>query len=215
MTIFMKTVDDEIINIIIKNVVQQLQHDKGKVQPAVNTNKTDETTINELIITEETLSKQINGQTEIIIGVKSIITPSGKDYLRSNKISWRRQKNNANQKLTSQQKWKVLFLDGSKSTRHLFKKMSVNMELVSSTEEAAKKGISTICRGNSAGVVVMTSHPELVCSLANRNNKVRAAVVQNVQHWEEIKPHFTGNLFCINPVGRNAFELRNLLKRIV
>lgn len=210
----MKTIDDEIINIIIKNVVQQLQHVKGKAQPAVNTNKTDETTLNELVITEETLLKRINGQKEIIVGAKSIITPSGKDYLRTNKISWRRC-DTKNIQPTSQQKWDIFFLDDAKPMQHLFKEMPVNRERVSSPEEAAKKGIRTICRGSSAGVIVITNRPELVCSLANRNNKVRAAVVQNVQHWEEMKQYFAGNLFCINPVGRNAFELRNLLKRII
>ncbi len=210
----MKTIDDEIINLIIKNVVQQLQHDKGQAQPTVQVNNTNETILNELVITEETLSNKINGHKEIIIGAKSIITPSGKDYLRTNNISWHRC-DTKSVPSTNKQQWKVLFLDGSKSTRLLFKEMQVKTELVSSPEEAAEKGISTICRENNAGVIIITDRPESVCSLANRNNKVNAAVIQNVQHWEEMKRQFAGNLYCINPSGRNAFELRNLLKRII
>jgi hypothetical protein len=86
---------------------------------------------------------------------------------------------------------------------------------VESVDEAAKKAIGELRRESSRVIVVLTSEPEVAACLANRNEKVRAAVVADAAAVARVKSGLDGNVFVVDPTGRSFFEMRNLLRRIV
>ena len=78
-----------------------------------------------------------------------------------------------------------------------------------------KDAISSLCRADAAGVVLFASAAEKAACLANRNQKVRAAAVQDVNHLRDVISQMGPNLICVNPKQKSFIELRNLIKTFV
>ena len=86
------------------------------------------------------------------------------------------------------------------------------IELVGQPLEAAALATNLVSTAACDGVVIFTEQAELIACKANRNERVRAAVIQNNKQWEQVMRTLSANVVCINPIGRTFMELRNLLR---
>ena len=80
--------------------------------------------------------------------------------------------------------------------------------------EAVAFGVSVVSREEAVGVVIFSNQAEAAACRANRNRRVRAAVVGDVKSVRRVKSQLGANLFCIAPAEKSYFELRNLLRVI-
>ncbi|MCH7988137.1 MAG: hypothetical protein IID46_03185 [Planctomycetes bacterium] len=206
--------DTILVEQIVRDVMQQLRtlpetkQSSGVAQPVV---------LHERVITEELLERQLNGAKRIEIGIKSVLTPSARDFLRQQKIEWQRQPET---KSSNQKHWKAIVVQSTSAVTAALNDLEQStetnwkQEITGTTCEAVSAALSAICRAEADGVVIFTEKPESVACKANRNLKVRAAVVGDVRRTESIKTEMGVNLFCINPNGKNYIELRNLLRAV-
>ena len=206
--------DDALVDQIVRDVMEQLRtlpetkQSSGAAQPTV---------LQERVITEELLEQQLNGAKRIEVGMKSVLTPSARDFLSKQKIEWQRQ---PDAKSTTQTDWKAIVVQSTSAVTAALNDLEQSMgtcwkqEITGTTCEAVSAAVSAICRAEAAGVVIFTGKPESVACRANRNVKVRAAALGDVRRTESIKTEMGVNLFCINPDGKTYIELRNLLRAV-
>jgi ribose 5-phosphate isomerase RpiB len=93
--------------------------------------------------------------------------------------------------------------------------INVDFRLVGLAAEAATQAVSAVCRGEAVKAVVLTSQPELVACLANRNEQLRAAAVTDTATGERVQRTLNPNLLAIDPSARGVHELKALLKAFI
>lgn len=212
------TLDETLINQIIRDVLAQMRSDNQPPRATTMVAEHNLLLIDDAVITEETLENRVQGKRKIAIGSKSVLTPTGREYLKSHDITWSRGTNSPSES-AKQAAWNIIVVDATPNVKSALSQFSERnnqhqQELANSPADAASRAISAICRSNNTGVIVLTTRAEVVSCLANRNDQVRAAVVQDALHWVEVKEHLQCNVCCINPSQRSVYEIQNLLNQI-
>ncbi|HEY4258676.1 MAG TPA: RpiB/LacA/LacB family sugar-phosphate isomerase, partial [Schlesneria sp.] len=178
------------------------------------------------VITADLLAATVRSGMALQIGRKSIVTPAARDWLHTNKVVWSRNGSVAPQsmvateptvKVVSVGKWQLVIQTVTANVRALqdaFKRQSDgwDIELVGQSYEAAAAAVRAISTAERDGVVVISDFAEIIACLANRNARVRAAVITDRKQLELASQHLGVNLVCVNPQGKTFIELRNLLR---
>lgn len=174
-------------------------------------------TLSQPVITEDILSERVNGSKQVVISAKAILTPSARDFVRSRGIEIVRDANKA--KRVSAGRWQVLAVAAASASAVVeqIRTAGANCEqkLCGSTQEAATQAVSAICRGEADGVIVLTPEPEMAACLANRNERIRAASVSDVNQAARVRDQVKANVYTINPGDQTAFGMRGIVKGIV
>lgn len=210
-----------LIEQIVAEVMRRLIPTASSAPVSSATNNGHEVVLADLVITADLLAEKSAGRKQIAVTSKAIVTPSARDWLRQNKVELIR--NAASETATgtkesdrlvithsSDQTIDRVLVDAARPVNGGWKRKSAE-----SVDEAAKKAIGELRRESSRVIVVLTSEPEVAACLANRNEKVRAAVVADAAAVARVKSGLDGNVFVVDPTGRSFFEMRNLLRRIV
>lgn len=175
----------------------------------------------EAVITADLLQSRLNGEKTVQVGARAVLTPSARDFFRTRNIQWTRAADgNASAGVTGRSTvthWQAVISKANSQVEAVVKNLlsagaAWETRLTGLPVEAARQGVSALCRGEAAGVVVFAEQPELVACLANRNSKLRAAAVWNAQQVAAAARHLGANLLAIDPVGKSFFELRTMLK---
>lgn len=87
-------------------------------------------------------------------------------------------------------------------------------ELSGCPDDAARLAISEICRGAAPTAVILAEQSYRAACLANRHEQVKAAVVHDVREIQRVRQQIRANVWCIDPVGRSYFELKNVFQQI-
>jgi hypothetical protein len=155
----------------------------------------------------------------IVIGAKSVLTPSAIEFLAKRKVDWRRvPANDGAPGLRG--KWLVIVTRSTPAVSAALDSIAQdagtewNRELAGCHREAATRAVGALCRGECDAVVVFTGKPEAAVCRANRNPNVRAAAVTTVTQVKTLRQHLGANLFAVDPAERTAFELRSLLREL-
>ena len=164
------------------------------------------------VLTEESLSELVTDQTTIEIGPRTVLTPTARDWLRHRSVEVIRGKGTRNS--TSTNDWLLVVESETESTRLVAEQPGCASENVTSVAAAASRAMTAIADGAHSGCVVLTAQPDVVACLANRDEMIRAAVVDDVAAVRRVKESLEANLLVIDPAERSFFELRNLLRAI-
>lgn len=173
------------------------------------------------VITANLLEAAVRPGQALRIGRNSIVTPAARDWLASKKIAWTRQ--DKSQGISSaaapgsKSRWRVVLQTVTPHLQALqegLRRLSEGwkFELVGQPMEAAALATSLIGTAECDGVIVFSEYSEFIACKANRNERVRAAVMHNSKQWEQVTRTLSANVVCISPVGRTFVELRNLLR---
>ena len=169
------------------------------------------------VITADILEQSVRAGQSVRIGRNSILTPSARDWLNSKRTSWTRQDKAAAMAAGSRARWQVILQTVTPTVRSLqdgLRRLADGwkIEIVGQPLEAAVLATSLVSTAECDGVVIFTEQAELIACKANRNERVRAAVMQNAKQWEQVMRTLSANVVCISPIGRTFIELRNLLR---
>ncbi|WP_299463615.1 hypothetical protein [uncultured Gimesia sp.] len=216
---------EELVNQVVANVLSALSR-QGKAGQATGSAPSAATLnasviLSEKVITADLLAEKTKGQSVVGIAAGSILTPAAKDYLREFKVSVHRPTAVGVPRANQGTPWRAIVLSNSAAVENALKTIEQqtnsrwSQELSASLEEAASNAISSLCRADAAGVVLFASAAEKAACLANRNQKVRAAAIQDVNHLRTVFTHMSPNLICVNPDKKSFIELRNLIKTFV
>lgn len=173
------------------------------------------------VITAETLQETVQVGHPLRIGLRSVLTPSARDWLQTNRIAWSRMEPNAAASVNpaSQQanRWRLIVQTLTPAVKSLSEGLSRQTDVwkiqaVGQFSEAATMATTTANHAEHDGVVVLSDHAEVIACLANRNKQVRAAVIADRKQLELAVQRLGVNVVCINPIGRSYVEMRNLLR---
>lgn len=170
-------------------------------------------TITSRVVTGDLLEKTVNGARSILIGDRSILTPSARDFLRQQGITWDiAAKETDTHNVAS--RWLAVVVQSTPAVATMLEHHAADWKQLraADTSEAAGAAVSAICRADADGVVVLSQHPEAVACRANRNANVRAAVVGDILETKAAQQSIGANVLCCDPKQKPFFELRNLLK---
>ena len=184
---------------------------------AATTNKTHTVELLAPIITAELLNQSLKAGELLRIGRGSILTPSARDWLNSQRTVWSRQDKMGPVSSISRSKWRMILQTMTPTVQALHESLrrlteGWTIEIVGQPIEAARLAMSLVNTAECDGVVIFTEQADLVACQANRSERVRAAVMQNSKQWEQVVRSLGANVVCISPIGRSFIELRNLLK---
>lgn len=193
--------------------------------PASSRTDNEQTTqLTDSVITADVLAENVAGGINVVVGERAIVTPSARDWLRHNKVELIHDTRAASAKASASVEVNsdrlVITHAASQTIDRVLEDAGRpsnggwNRKSVESADEAAKKAIGELRRESSRVIVVLTTEPEVVACLANRNEKVKAAVVADAAAVVRVKSGLDGNVFVIDPTGRSFFELRNILRQV-
>ena len=220
------TVDERLVDQIVSGVLERLQGRSDAVrasapqsqsavgEPMGNTPKPNEVFLNERVITAELLERSVNGHRRIQIAPKAVLTPSAREFLRKSDVEWSRLDGQVAGSRSAGQ-WKAIVVDATPVVTGAVEDMlrsGWRRELVGSVHEAVEQAVSAICRGESLGAAVFSEQADAIVCRANRNPKVRGAVVTDVKHLDAARRDLGANLIGIQPQGKSYFELRNIAR---
>ena len=209
---------NKLVETVLREVISRLQDGKENEQSAPPSNPATPK-FTQSVITADCLERNLNGNTRILIGSNSIITPSARDVLRERNIDWSR----ADAKTSAdadRARWTVAVVDSTPAVEAAItdqtERGGVCWQRQSGGDaRAALTRLLSDCElDNSDGTVVITREPELAACLANRHRRVRAAVVRDVQHVKNIRQQIGANWFCLDANRLSFIEIRNLLTEI-
>ena len=213
-----------LIDQIVQEVMRRLMPTAASAPVNSETNSEQPTQLTDLVITADVLTEKATGQKKFVVGERAIVTPSARDWLRHNKVELIHEATAASTGAAASVEMKfdrlVITHSSSQNIDRVLEDAERqsnggwNRKCVESADEAAKKTIGELRRESSRLIVVLTSDPEVVACLANRNEKVKAAVVADAAAVARVKSRLDGNVFVVDPTGRSFFELRNILRRV-
>jgi hypothetical protein len=220
----------DLVERIVAEVMSQLRNEPVLSDGAIQQDSNGATVISGRVITADVLAEQAKGKTNIQIQTKALLTPSANDWIRQNKIELTRgdavsartnqttvAKLEPSDKPSSNRQTLIIVENGSQVVDavidDLSRGSSISKEEATDAENAASLATDKIATGISR-VIVITEKTHWVACLANRNDQVRAATVNNVAEVKGVLSVMDGNVFAINGTGRSFFELRNLVRAV-
>jgi hypothetical protein len=87
-------------------------------------------------------------------------------------------------------------------------------ELLGTPQEAAEQAVRAICTGEANGVLALCRAAPIVACLANRNAKVRSAVLHSAKDLPELVAQLDPNVLVIDPAQKSFMELRNVVRAV-
>ncbi len=223
--------DQVLIEQIVSNVLAQLQ--PASVRPVVESPKsapkmmtiekpgTIELTAS--VITADLLEETARVGQPLKIGRRSILTPSARDWLHTKRIDWSRidkLASGGSGTTKGAARWQLIVQTVTPTVKALHDGLKRQpegwkIELVGQPVEAATFAMSSISKAEHDGVAILSEYAEIIACRANRNERVRAAVISDRKQLELTMQHLGVNVVCINPNGRTFIEMRNLLRDCV
>jgi hypothetical protein len=213
-----------LIEQIVREVMRRLTPNAPSAPASSETNNRQPAELADSIITADVLAEKAAGRKKVAVGARAIVTPSARDWLRHNNVELIQGATATSPGVMASAEMRsdklVITHSASQTIDRVLEDAGRqsnggwHQNSVESAEDAARKAIGELRRESSRVIVVLTSEPEVVACLANRNEKVKAAVVADAAAVARVKSGLDGNVFVIDPAGRSFFELRNILRRV-
>lgn len=212
--------DDSLIDSIVAGVMNRLRGESVPVAATQASKITEEApayrpretvTISDRVVTEAVLVDRLRGGGDVQFTSKAVLTPTARDYLRTNNIAWNR--GEAKTATAVARVLAIIVSEAPSVTRIIHELLpGARRELLGCVDEAARLAASEIARGGSESVLIFARQTHRAACAANRQSNVRAAAARDLAEVAAIRTQMRTNVWCFDPVGRGGFELRNLIK---
>lgn len=213
----------EQVELIVQRVLEHLGTPAGASPSATSSSNAPPPTpkpskgpqIVDQVITQSLLADAVNGSKQVRIGLKAVLTPSARDFIRNNGIEIIRE--SAQARSVPSARWQIIVTTSTPQIAAAVEGLKpsgvdCDQKLLGLPAEAAAQAISALCRGEAAQVVVFTNQPEVVACLSNRNDRIRAAAVVDATAVDRVQKNLNANLLAIDPAGKGVHELKACLK---
>jgi hypothetical protein len=171
------------------------------------------------VITEHTLLAAAQSAESITVGPRSVLTPSAHDYLRSRNITWSRTQDGVSapsgvsRLLIISSEPDPAGVDRTQVTDSLL--MPWETRTLTTDSQAAQAAVEHATSARRNLVVVACGCAARVACLANRDARVRAAVVDATADAQRLSRTLSANVLCVESRAKTSFELRHLIRSIL
>lgn len=215
------TADNDLIEQIVANVLAELQPAAAKVRAPVEQSlassqpSSHAIELDAAVITADVLEERVRKGQSLRIGNRAILTPSARDWLAQRKIAWTRSSGASTAQAHSAARWQLIITTATPAVGNLRQELAGwKTDLLGTPQEAAEQATRAICTGESDGVLALCRAADVVACLANRNPKVRAAVLRSTADLSDLASQLDPNLLVVNPQQKSFVELRNIVRAI-
>lgn len=172
------------------------------------------------VLSEDDLRRHLTNQNEILLAPTTIVTPLALDFLRSRRISIRRDAAKANEPQRSMSGawgWAEEKSSGivAAAVQGLIREGTKLVAWKTLDGDLAQwtRGIAEAIAGTEVeGGIVFCGEPELVACVANKVSGLRAAAVYGPRHATRARKNLGANLLAVEMPGRTVFEVRQILQ---
>jgi hypothetical protein len=173
------------------------------------------------VLGAEDLRRSLNGQRELVLSPRTIITPLAAEQLRSKGVLITRQAPEAPPVTTgatwgyAQERSHALV----QSALQALHRDGLDLKELPAARDSAPCGWARavsecVARGECVGGVVFCEDPGLVCCVANKLAGLRAVAVVSVAQAARATLTLGSNLVAVEMPGRTLFELRQILRSL-
>ncbi len=155
----------------------------------------------------------------LLVGPKSVLTPSAHDWLRHRKISWKRSNGTASPSAGSGDlaRWQLLVSTVTPTVRSLLDQVTRShadwkRQLLGGPDEIVEVSVRLLATAEAQRVFVIAGAAEAMACRANRNTRVRAAVIATADQLKIVETELAPNLIVVNPAAKSLMELRHLVR---
>jgi len=167
------------------------------------------------LLSADDLRRHLNGQRELRLLPRTVVTPLAADELRARGV-----------RITYQDSPSFM-VSRPASPCWGYAQQQPDPLVAAAVQALDRDGISLvalsasvrdaaaqIARAECQGAIFFHSDPALVCCLANKHSGLRAAAVLTAAHVARARTSLGANLFAVEMPGRTYFELRQILRAI-
>lgn len=217
------TATNDLIEQIVANVLAELQPPPPVRAPVASSSPlptppkviTSIVEIESPVVTADLLAARVQSGQAVRISPRSILTPSARDWLAQRKITWTRNSGAKSSPSHASARWQLVIASVTPAVATLRNSLAGwKTDLLGTPQEAAEAANRAISTGEADGVLGLCRAAEVVACIANRNPKVRAAVLHTIGELGELATHLNPNVLVINPQGKSFIELRNLTRAV-
>jgi hypothetical protein len=172
------------------------------------------------LVSAQDLRRSLNGQRELVVPAKAIITPLAAEELRSNGI-----------KITRRATGKTTVKNGGwgyvlerpnplvRTALQALERDGLELKELEGKEGAtccqwARVVAECVTRAECAGALVFCDDSSLICCVANKVPGLRAVAVASVLHVGRAASTIGANLIAVEVFGRTVFELRQIIRTV-
>ena len=209
------TTDAQLIEDVVESVLRKL---RGCSQPTRGTalaappvqQRSSGPVIDDAVVTEATLAGRLTGASEVVFSAKTVLTPTAKDFLRSNQISWSRS---------------GVAVSGNGAAavpvgpRVVATHSTVAVGSAFNGGDLVRVGVKDAARVVSEGigdgvVMVLTANPHSLAIELNRTSAIRAIALVDLGSAACAIRDSRANCVCTKPNGRSKDELTKLARTV-
>lgn len=213
------TTDAQLIEDVVQSVLRELRgcSQPGSARPGSALAAAPQTkpaagglVIDDSVVTEATLSGRLTGVREVVLSAKAVLTPTAKDYLRRNKVSWARSGAAVGGKG---------MVAGPVGPKIVATHSTVAVGSAFNGGDLVRVGVKDVARvvseGVSDGVVmVLTANPHSLAIELNRTSALRAIALDDPGSAACAIRESRANCVCAKPNGRSKDELSKLAQTV-
>lgn len=164
--------------------------------------------IDDPVVTEATLAGRVSGLREVVFSPRTVLTPTAKDYLRSNQISWTRSGVVGYDGTGSSTGPKIVATHSTIAVGSAFNGGDLVRIGLKDASRVVSEAVST------GVVLVLTAKPHSLAINLNRNEDLRAIALEDITKAAPCVLDAKANCVCVKPNGRSKDELKNLARTI-
>jgi ribose 5-phosphate isomerase RpiB len=181
------------------------------------------------VVTADGLRQSLNGERELVVSPRTVITPLAADHLKANGVRVVREeevaKPPAGHKEKSNGGWGYVLerpfpLAGN--VVQSLERAGVNLQELSIPRQSegecktlacslARHAAQAVSRGDSLGAIVFCLDPLLICCVANKVKGIRAAALASVAQAKQVVKGMGVNFVALEIGKKTFFELRQML----
>ena len=186
-------------------------------QQAVKPSSLETIDLADRVITQAVLEQKLGGARRVRFSPQAVLTPTGRDFLKSREIIWSRGLASARKAAGEKAAWPVLVVRHTAALDRVLADLlpQSSPELFGCPDDAAQRVISEMSRGGMERAILFVEQVHRAACLANRSEKVKAVVVRDAGEVGMIRAQLRANTWCLDPTGRSYFELRNLVRAVI
>jgi ribose 5-phosphate isomerase RpiB len=171
------------------------------------------------VLSADDLARHLNGERELVLSPRTVITPLATEQLRTNGIRIRRQEEEP--KRTALPIWGYAQERAFPVVQSAVQ--ALDREGVALKELPAQQGLvcrwakalaECVQRGECRGGVIFCADPGLVCCVANKVAGLRAVPANTVLQAARATLALGANLLAVELPGRTFFEVRQILRTV-
>lgn len=171
------------------------------------------------LLSEDDLRRHLTCQSEILLTLKTVVTPLALDHLRDKGVRIRREDAPANGRagsVSDRSAWSYA-QDSNDAlvTATLAALQREGIKLVALPGTTPLQWARAVAESTTPGAVIFCTNAGLVCCVANKVPGVRGIAAMTAAQVKRAKESFGPNLFAVETVGRTFHELRQIVRAAV